>query len=197
MSGARHSTNPPFEWTEVACNLLRKRWSEGCAASEVARELGGQVTRSAVCGKANRLGLTHTPAEHSRPDKIRRLTPRRERPVKRAAPKGVMVLSPNRGGDVTTAARIENMAAREKPAENVLQMARAFAPLPGHDPVQFGSGGCRWPVGGEGASMVQCGCACEDARPYCTDHCAVAYQPLPKTKRSPAAELARSLRRYA
>lgn len=121
------------------------------------------------------------------------------RPARQPAPKGVMVLNPVRGGDVATAASVENMAAREKPAENVRLMARAFAPLPGHEPVPFGSRGCKWPCGGEGAEMVQCGAPRDEKRdgcPYCAAHAAVAYQKPKAGAPKNGNELARSLRRY-
>lgn len=38
--------------------LLRKLWSEGQSASQIAKELGG-VTRNAVIGKVHRLGLSN------------------------------------------------------------------------------------------------------------------------------------------
>jgi GcrA cell cycle regulator len=44
-------------WTDDRVALLRKRWAAGRSASEIARELGGGVTRLGVIGKVHRLGL--------------------------------------------------------------------------------------------------------------------------------------------
>src|SRR3954453_18214202 len=44
-------------WTEERIELLTKLWSEGLSASQIAAELGGDVSRNAVLGKAHRLGL--------------------------------------------------------------------------------------------------------------------------------------------
>jgi GcrA cell cycle regulator len=54
---ALHSQEHAAGWTEERINLLKKRWGEGASASEIALELGGGVTRSAVIGKVHRLKL--------------------------------------------------------------------------------------------------------------------------------------------
>ncbi|WP_240233595.1 GcrA family cell cycle regulator [Devosia lacusdianchii] len=46
-----------FDWTDDAVSLLRNRWAEGASCSEIARELGGGLSRSAVIGKVTRLKL--------------------------------------------------------------------------------------------------------------------------------------------
>src|SRR5262244_403792 len=44
-------------WTDERVELLRKLWSDGLSASQIAAELGG-ITRNAVIGKVHRLGLS-------------------------------------------------------------------------------------------------------------------------------------------
>jgi GcrA cell cycle regulator len=44
-------------WTEERVELLQKLWSEDSSASQIAAELGGGISRSAVMGKIHRLGL--------------------------------------------------------------------------------------------------------------------------------------------
>ena len=53
-------------WTEEWVELLKKLWTEGLSASQIARQMGG-VTRNAVIGKVHRLGLSGraTPARVS------------------------------------------------------------------------------------------------------------------------------------
>ena len=63
-------------WTEERVSLLRKLWTEGLSASQIAKQLGG-VTRNAVIGKVHRLGLAGR-ATPSRPAK---------RPVRAARPR--------------------------------------------------------------------------------------------------------------
>ncbi|MFO7757784.1 MAG: GcrA family cell cycle regulator [Roseovarius sp.] len=45
-------------WNDERVDLLKKMWSEGQSASQIAKELGG-VTRNAVIGKVHRLGLSN------------------------------------------------------------------------------------------------------------------------------------------
>src|SRR6516162_847696 len=44
-------------WTDERVELLKKLWSDGLSASQIAGRLGG-VTRNAVIGKVHRLGLS-------------------------------------------------------------------------------------------------------------------------------------------
>ena len=46
-----------MSWTEDRVELLKKLWSEGLSASQIAGRLGS-VTRNAVIGKVHRLGLS-------------------------------------------------------------------------------------------------------------------------------------------
>jgi GcrA cell cycle regulator len=46
-----------MSWTDERVELLRKLWSDGLSASQIAAELGG-ITRNAVIGKVHRLGLS-------------------------------------------------------------------------------------------------------------------------------------------
>ena len=46
-----------MSWNDERVELLKKLWSEGLSASQIATELG-EVTRNAVIGKVHRLGLS-------------------------------------------------------------------------------------------------------------------------------------------
>ena len=45
-----------MSWTDERVELLKKLWSDGLSASQIAAELGG-ITRNAVIGKVHRLKL--------------------------------------------------------------------------------------------------------------------------------------------
>src|SRR5438067_964924 len=47
----------PMSWTDERVEHLKKLWSDGLSASQIAAELGG-ITRNAVIGKVHRLGLS-------------------------------------------------------------------------------------------------------------------------------------------
>jgi GcrA cell cycle regulator len=52
------ASSQKFDWTAERVDVLRAMWADkSTSASMIARELGGGVTRSAVIGKARRLGL--------------------------------------------------------------------------------------------------------------------------------------------
>ena len=62
-----------MSWTDERVETLKKMWSEGQSASQIAKELGG-VTRNAVIGKVHRLGLSNragssAPAPEKKPAK--------------------------------------------------------------------------------------------------------------------------------
>jgi len=50
-----------MSWTDERIDQLKKLWSKGMTASQIADELGG-VSRNAVIGKAHRLGLQSRPS---------------------------------------------------------------------------------------------------------------------------------------
>ena len=50
-----------MSWTDERIDRLKKMWSDGSTASQIADELGG-VSRNAVIGKAHRLGLDARPS---------------------------------------------------------------------------------------------------------------------------------------
>ena len=63
-----------MSWTDERVELLKKLWSDGLSASQIAAELGG-ITRNAVIGKVHRLGLSgrakSTSSASQRPRKAR------------------------------------------------------------------------------------------------------------------------------
>lgn len=49
-----------FNWTEAKVKKLAKLWGKNIPARDIAEKLGEGITRNAVIGKANRLGLNET-----------------------------------------------------------------------------------------------------------------------------------------
>ena len=47
-----------INWTESKVKKLTKLWEKNISAREIAEKLGDGISRNAVIGKANRLGLT-------------------------------------------------------------------------------------------------------------------------------------------
>jgi GcrA cell cycle regulator len=75
---ARNPGRQPHEWGDAAVAHLRQRWTDGAGTALIGAEL--RVSKSAVVGKAHRLGL------EPRPSPIRaagqKRPPARPRPVK-------------------------------------------------------------------------------------------------------------------
>lgn len=162
-------------WTEDRVGALTKLWLEGQSASQIAKQLGGGVTRNAVIGKVHRLGLSGRAA----PSQPARATfrPSRPRPVQPtqapSAPRRIEAVQPR-------------AAAPSVPAP--------MPDLPGTATVMtLGAHMCKWPIGDPSSTEFSfCGRRASEGV-YCLEHARVAYQP--QMKRG-ATDLARSLRRY-
>ncbi len=168
-------------WTEDRVGALKKLWLEGQSASQIAKQLGGGVTRNAVIGKVHRLGLSGRAA----PSQPARATYRPTRP-RVAAPAQP---SPPR--------RIE--AAQPRPMVAAPTPPQPPIPdLPGTATVlTLGAHMCKWPIGDPSSQEFSfCGRRASEGV-YCIEHARVAYQlQVRKGGKDGASELARSLRRY-
>ncbi|MGA0545319.1 GcrA family cell cycle regulator [Brevundimonas sp. VNH65] len=170
-------------WTDDRVGALKKLWLEGQSASQIAKALGGGVTRNAVIGKVHRLGLSGRAA----PSQPARTTttafrPTRPRPAPQAQP------APRR------AEAVQPRPAAPAPAP-VPSVSREILDLPGTATVMtLGAHMCKWPIGDPSSREFSfCGRRASEGV-YCVEHARVAYQP--QVKKNGAGELARSLRRY-
>jgi len=163
-------------WTEDRVGALKKLWLEGQSASQIAKQLGGGVTRNAVIGKVHRLGLSGRAA----PSQPARATFRPSRP--RPAQPTQAPSAPR---------RIEAVQPRAVAAPSV---PAPMPDLPGTATVMtLGAHMCKWPIGDPSSTEFSfCGRRASEGV-YCVEHARVAYQP--QVKRG-ATDLARSLRRY-
>ena len=161
-------------WTEERVAILKKLWLEGLSASQIAKQLGG-VTRNAVIGKVHRLGLSGRATPSSPPRPVFK-TPRAPRPASSSS---------------------SSLAPRRIAAANPEPLPSSYVEEPGSATVlTLGAHMCKWPIGDPASDgFTFCGKRINDGS-YCVEHARVAYQPQQKGKRTTAAELARSLRRY-
>ena len=64
-------------WTDERVELLKKLWTDGLSASQIAARLGMGVTRNAVIGKVHRLNLSgRQPVQRSAAPRAARKGPR-------------------------------------------------------------------------------------------------------------------------
>ncbi len=141
-------------WTDERVELLKKLWSDGLSASQIAGKMGG-VTRNAVIGKVHRLGLSGraTPAKP-----LRGRTPERniEESVRITPTPGIKAVFPEPDtiepfifdtGDMTTVATLKNNM-------------------------------CKWPIGDPATDDFHfCGQSTSTGKSYCTYHAHIAFQP--------------------
>lgn len=156
-------------WTDDRVTLLKKLWTDGLSASQIAKQLGG-VTRNAVIGKVHRLGLAGRAAP-SRP--IKRI------PVPTARPRPVLVAPPLVASKVEASVKALAPTAPTpviKPAPKAVTPPQKRGDLIGV--LQLGTNMCKWPIGDPGdPDFGFCGAQCSSGAVYCTEHAAIAFQP--------------------
>ncbi len=159
-----------MSWTDERVELLKKLWTDGLSASQIAGELGG-ITRNAVIGKVHRLGLSgrakSTGAGVPRPRKSRSASPMLR--IGRGAIRGNTALAHAYELDTETEPEL---------IDNVIPITQRRTLL------QLNELTCRWPVGDPGNSdFFFCGGNTVNGLPYCAYHARVAYQPAADRRR--------------
>jgi len=159
-----------MSWTDERVELLKKLWSDGLSASQIAAELGG-ITRNAVIGKVHRLGLsgraksTSAGAPHQRKPRA----PSHMLRIGRAAIRGNTALAHAFDLELETEPEL---------IDNIIPIGQRRTIL------ELNEQTCRWPVGDPGSSdFFFCGGNTVPGLPYCAYHARVAYQPVSDRRR--------------
>jgi GcrA cell cycle regulator len=157
-----------MSWTDERVELLKKLWSDGLSASQIAAELGG-ITRNAVIGKVHRLGLSG-----------RAKTASSAAPRQRKARSSTHILRIGRAvvrGNTALAYEIEPEVTPEL-VENVVPIGQRRTIL------ELTEQTCRWPIGDPGSTeFFFCGGHTIAGLPYCAFHSRIAYQPVSDRRR--------------
>ena len=161
-----------MSWNDERVELLKKLWSEGLSASQIATRLGS-VTRNAVIGKVHRLGLS------GRATTSRMKSHRPRVRANAAAPKRVVPKS--------RFASVGNPAFRalyQPDAEPLPAIEELVIPLAERKTIQtLVECSCRWPIGDpQQADFHFCGKSKVAGLPYCEFHARRAFQP-PQVRR--------------
>jgi len=159
-----------MSWTDERVELLKKLWSDGLSASQIAAELGG-ITRNAVIGKVHRLGLSGRAKSSSsgapRPRKAR--SPAHMLRIGRGAIRGNTALA--HAYDLEIEAEPELL-------DNIIPIGQRRTLL------ELNEQTCRWPVGDPGSTdFFFCGGNAIMGLPYCGYHARIAYQPAADRRR--------------
>ena len=137
-------------WDENNVTKLRELWDQGLPTAQIGKLLG--FTKNAVVGKAHRIGLER------RPSPIRRTA---VKPDRKKARSPVMP-------KLNFESKEENIPLKQ---ENL-----SFLPVVKNLFIKSDKRGCEWPQGHpDEMDFHFCGKERFEDKPYCLDHCAIAY----------------------
>jgi len=162
-----------MSWTDDRVEQLKKLWSEGLSASQIAGRLGG-VTRNAVIGKVHRLGLsgraTTSRMKSSRP-RLRQPSARRTQQKASFKQLGNPALRNLYQGEVEPFTPAPEEAAIPEHQRKTLQ--------------ELTESNCRWPIGDpQHDDFHFCNRNKVPGLPYCEFHSKRAFQPPQVRRRS-------------
>ncbi|UDQ87560.1 GcrA cell cycle regulator [Xanthobacter autotrophicus] len=180
-----------MSWNDERVELLKKLWSEGLSASQIATELG-EVTRNAVIGKVHRLGLSGRAKAAPAPARPRAsgTAPAKTGPMggPMGAPAGrpdnqARPQRPTTIGNTALAADLDE-APEEAPAPAPVMSDNVVPMTQGCTIMQLTESTCRWPLGEPGTDSFHfCGGKANPGMPYCQTHARIAYQPVQDRRR--------------
>jgi GcrA cell cycle regulator len=145
-----------MSWTDERVELLKKLWSDGLSASQIAAELGG-ITLS---GRAK---STSTGAP---------------RPRKARSPSMMRIGRASIRGNTALAHAYEIEEAEPELLDNIIPIGQRRTLL------ELNEQTCRWPIGDPSSTeFFFCGGQTITSLPYCAYHSRVAYQPATDRRR--------------
>lgn len=177
-----------MSWTDERVELLKKMWSEGQSASQIAKELGG-ITRNAVIGKIHRLGLSNRTSGSSD-----------AKPSAKPATKTKAKAAPSRAAPASTDEVSASKPATPIRSKPVLVPGQPLPPQPSANEIspealatvravekkskkmslmELTERTCKWPIGDPATNDFWfCGLSVQPGKPYCEAHVGVAFQPM-------------------
>ena len=138
-------------WDDSNVSKLRELWDQGLPTAQIGKLLG--FTKNAVVGKAHRIGLER------RPSPIRRTAVKPDRKKARSP------IIPKLNFEIAKEEIKETQVAQQN-----------FQPVVKNLFTKNAKRGCEWPEGHPDETDFKfCGKERYEDKPYCIDHCAVAY----------------------
>ena len=130
---------------------LKELWDQGLPTAQIGKLLG--FTKNAVVGKAHRIGLERRPS-----------------PIRRTAVK------PDRKKARSPTIPKLNFENKSEQNNEISSISKTFQPIIKNLLVSNSKRGCEWPEGHPDESDFHfCGKERFEDKPYCVEHCSVAY----------------------
>jgi len=138
-------------WDDSNVSKLRELWDQGLPTAQIGKLLG--FTKKAVVGKAHRIGLERRPS-----------------PIRRTAVK------PDRKKARSPIIPKLNFEIAKEETKEIQAVQQNFQPVVKNLFTKKAKRGCEWPEGHPDETDFKfCGKERYEDKPYCIDHCAVAY----------------------
>ena len=138
-------------WNDDNVSQLKELWDQGLPTAQIGKLLG--FTKNAVVGKAHRIGLER------RPSPIRRTAIKPDRKKARSPVMPKLAFEEPENEERVYTPKIENFTPS---ARNIIS--------------NISKRGCEWPVGHPDESEFHfCNKDRFEEKPYCLDHCSIAY----------------------
>ena len=140
-----------MSWNDDNVARLRDLWDQGLPTAQIGKLLG--FTKNAVVGKAHRIGLERRPS-----------------PIRRTAVK------PDRKKARSPIIPKLNFESSKEEDRDTPRIQQSFQPIVKNLVTNSNKRGCEWPEGHPDESDFKfCGKVRFEDKPYCLDHCAIAY----------------------
>ncbi len=138
-----------MDWSPEQISELTRLWGEGLTTSEIGKQLG--ISKNAVVGKAHRLHLAARPS-----------------PIKRTGPRPAVFRTTVKVPGAPRVARAPRQPGEAPAPRATSQPARWTG--------EVSNNICKWPIGHPGdADFTFCTDKALVGKPYCAEHCALAF----------------------
>ncbi|SDD96994.1 GcrA cell cycle regulator [Paracoccus isoporae] len=196
-----------MSWTDERVETLKRMWSEGQSASQIAKELGA-VTRNAVIGKVHRLGLSNrnegegdaaanaAPAAAPKAEPKAKAAAKAKSKAKSEPPKAEAAATP----EPATEAAVSPAQPAFPSRRPIVPAGQPLPPQPSANEIspealanvrevekkarklslmELTERTCKWPIGDPATEKFWfCGLPAQQGKPYCEAHVGVAFQPM-------------------
>lgn len=194
-------------WDNATLKKLKALMGKGLSTSEIGKRLG--LSKNAVVGKLNRLGWNAkagaTPKTAAKPAVKKTATASAKKAPAKAAPKKAVATKPAKAKPATkkpevkakektttkaeTKKTVKASAPKEKAKTTKLSVSKNLAMhqrIIQHslEMANLKPNQCRWPIGDPDSENFHfCGKQVFTGKPYCYEHCRLAYQFTPPKKK--------------